>query len=94
MSVLEDVSQVLPLRALNLKLKLSNFSHIVHVGSNRLEKPIMSEGKQKGGGRHMRWLDEIRHTTKITMHELREVARDKIGSRHHGCHQKLTGHHI
>ena len=39
----------------------------------------MTEGKRKKGRSHMRWKDEIRDASYLTIAELREVTRDLIG---------------
>ena len=58
----------------------------------------MSKGKQIRGRPHMRWMEEIKGTTKLTMDELRNNKRhDCLETAHLGCQQKscdLTGHHI
>ena len=51
----------------------------MRVDGNRLEKSIMiglTEGKQKRGKPHLRWMDEIMGTTRLTMDKLREMTRD------------------
>ena len=79
--ILKEINQVLPLCALITTQKLSYIGRIRCVEDDRLKKPIMirmSECKWTRRRPHMRWTDEIKDTTKLTMDELREVTRDMI----------------
>ena len=57
----------------------------------------MSDGKRKRGSPHMRWMHEIRDTTKLTMDGLREATRHRVGWRQMVAdvtRSPTTGHHI
>lgn len=83
----------IPRMAKRMKKRLSlkksiRLSHYTHTNgkteSVSLKKLIiirMSKGKQNRGRPNMRWMEEIKGTTKLTMDELRETTRDMIAWR-------------
>ena len=79
--VTEEISQVLLLHELIAKQTMLCFRYM-HVENDMLEKPIMvGIMKRKRGRPRIRWMDEIKDITKLTMDELIEATRHNIGWR-------------
>jgi exonuclease III len=81
-SITDEIDPGSSLENIIARQKLTYFGHVMR--SNGLEKDIMTgmgEGKRERGRPRTRWLDEIKERTGLSLQELKEAVRDRVGWR-------------
>ena len=78
-SILKEISPVISLEGMMLKLKLQYFGHLMQ-RVDSLEKTLMLGeigGRRRRGRQRIRWLDDITDSMNMNLSELQELVMDR-----------------